>query len=213
MALRSRVAVPPPGAASGGAPSAAALGQPCGALGRAVARAFRQPKPEILALGPLCGESVVYLAGRGARVHVDDVELPAPIVPRRPGEAPAEVAPVSIDLPSGLFDLVLAWELFDFVPPERLAEFASEIVRVMRVGGQILLFAHQKPPSEHAVVPRYRLLADDLIVREEPAGPSRPRYVHPNREIERALAGLAVQGIQLQRNQLREILAAKAGVG
>jgi hypothetical protein len=37
--------------------------------------------------------------------------------------------------------------------------------------------------------------------------------VHPNREIERAIAGLAVQNIHLQRNQMREILASKAGVG
>jgi hypothetical protein len=62
-------------------------------------------------------------------------------------------------------------------------------------------------------MPRYRVLADDLIVREEPSGVPRRRYTHANRDLERALAGLAVQGIQLQRNQLREIVAAKVGVG
>lgn len=199
--------------AAAGASTPAASGQPCGGLGRAVARAFREGKPQILALGPLCGESVVYLAGRGARVHVDEVEIPSPIPSRQPGEPAPAVAPVAFDLPSGLCDLVLAWEILDFVPPERLQEFGAEIARVMRVGGQLLLFAHQKPPSEQAVVPRYRLLADDLIVREEPASPPRRRYVHPNRELERALAGLSIQGIQLQRNQLREILASKVGVG
>ena len=191
----------------------AAAGQPCGGLGRALARAFRDGKPQILVLGPLCGESVVYLAARGARVHVDEVELPEPISDRQPGEPAAALRPVKLDHPSGAFDLVLAWEMLDFVPPERLHEFGAEIVRVLRVGGQLVVFAHQKPPSERAVLPRYRLLADDLIVREEPGTPAIRRYVHPNREFERAIAGLSVQGIHLQRSQMREILASKAGVG
>jgi hypothetical protein len=211
VALRPHVAEP--GAQPAAAGASAASAQPCGGLGRAVARAFRQDKPQILHIGPLCGESVVYLAGRGAKVHVDEIDVPAPIPERKPGESAAAVAPFHIDLPSGLFDLVLAWEFFDFVPPDRLQEFGAEVARVIRVGGQLLVFAHQKPPADHAVIPRYRVLADDLIVREEPAGPARRRYTHANRDLERALAGLSVQGIQLQRNQLREILASKAGVG
>jgi len=195
------------------APPVAAAGQPCGGLGRAVARAFRDGRPEILVLGPLCGESVVFLAGRGARVHVDEVELPEPIPKRQPGEPVPQLHPFQLEQPSGAFDLLLAWELFDFVPPDRLHEFGAEIVRLLRVGGQLVVFAHQKPPADRAVVPRYRVLADDMIVREEPAAPSIPRYTHPNREIERAIAGLSVQNIHLQRSQMREILALKAGVG
>ncbi len=191
----------------------AAAGQPCGGLGRAVARALREGKPEILVLGPLCGESVVFLAGRGARVHVDELELPQPNPKRQPGDPVPTLRPVKLDHPSGSFDLVLAWETFDFVPPDRLHEFGAEIVRVIKVGGQLIVFAHQKPPSDRAVLPRYRVLADDMIVREEPATPKLPRYTHPNREIERAIAGLSVQSIHLQRNQMREILASKAGVG
>jgi len=211
VALRPRVAEPGAQPAADG-PSAASA-QPCGGLGRAVARAFRQGKPQILHIGPLCGESVVYFAGRGAKVHVDQIELPEPIPTRKPGEPAVTVEPFVIDLPSDLCDLVLAWEFLDFVPPERLQEAGAEIARVMRVGGQLLVFAHQKPPAEAVVIPRYRVLADDLVVREEPSGVARRRYTHANRDLERALAGLAVQGIQLQRNQLREIVAAKVGVG
>ena len=197
---------------SSAAPVAAA-GQPCGGLGRALARAFREGKPQILVLGPLCGESVVFLAGRGARVHVDQVDIPEPIPKKQPGEPPPAITPFKIGHPSGAFDLILAWEMLDFVPPDRLHEFGAEIVRLIRGGGQIVLFAHQKPPSDRAVLPRYRVLADDMVVREEPAAPAIPRYTHPNREIERAIAGLSVQNIHLQRNQMREILALKVGVG
>ncbi|HZN54710.1 MAG TPA: class I SAM-dependent methyltransferase [Candidatus Polarisedimenticolaceae bacterium] len=213
MAFRSRPPEPGPRPAAGGASPQASAGHPCGALGRAVARAFRGGKPEILILGPLCGESVVYLAGRGARVHVDPVDIPEPIPPRAQGETPPAAKPFALDHGTAAYDLVLAWEMLDFVPPDRLVEVGAEIVRVLRVGGQLFVFAHQKPPEDQAVPPRYRLLADDLIVREDSPGTPRRRYVHPNRDIERALAGLAVQGIQLQRNQMREILASKAGVG
>ncbi len=189
------------------------MGQPCGGLGRAIARAFRDGKPQVLVFGPLCGESVVFLAGRGARVHVDEIEVPEPIPRRQPGDPAPVIKPFKIDFPAGSFDLVLAWEIFDFVPPERLQEFGAELVRVLRVGGQLIAFAHQKPPSDHMVIPRYRLLADDMIVREEPQANPRRRYVHPNREFERAIAGLSVQNIHLQRNQMREFLALKVGVG
>ena len=191
----------------------AAAGQPCGGLGRAVARVFREGKPQVLYLGPLCGDSVVFLAGRGARVHVDQVELPQPIPKRQPGEMAVPVEPFRLDHPTGSIDLLLAWEMMDFVPPDRLQEFGAELVRLLRIGGQLVLFAHLKPPSDHGILPRYRLLADDMVVREEPATPPIPRYVHSNLYIERAIAGLSVQNIHLQRNQMREILASKAGVG
>lgn len=192
---------------------AASPPQPCGSLARVLARVYRESKPEVLDLGPLCGDRAVYLAGRGARVHVEDPEIPEPLPARRPGEVAPPVVPVRLDQPDAKFHLVLAWEFLDFVPPDRLQEFGAELKRVLRDGGWLFLFAHQKPPAEAEPVPRYKLLSDDLIVRDIPSGPARRRWSHPNREIERALAGLAVQGIQLQRSQLREIVVLKPGVG
>jgi hypothetical protein len=174
---------------------------------------FRDSKPEILDLGPLCGETVVYLAGRGARVHVEGFEPPEPLAPKRPGETPAAPIPLRLDQPDGKFNLVLAWELPDFVPPDRLPEFGAELRRVLKDQGTLLLFSQSKPTSASECPARYRLLADDMIAREVPAERTHPRYTHPTREIERALKGFAVQGIQLQRNQMREIFAIKAGVG
>lgn len=178
-----------------------------------LARVFRRDKPEILDLGPLCGDSVVYLAGRGARVHVEDFQVPDPIPARKPGEPPAEIEPVRLDQPDDRFDLVLVWETFDFVPPERLVELGAEIRRVVRDGGTVVIFSSQKPGTERENLPRYRVLADDLIAREPRGGTAVRRYAHPTREIERAISGLAVQGIHLQRNQMREIVAVKPGIG
>jgi len=178
-----------------------------------LARAFREPKAEILDLGPLCGESAVYLASRGARVTVEDFDPPPPTPPRQPGEILVDKPPLRFDHPDEKFHLVLTWELTDFVPPDRLGDYGAELLRVTKDGGWIFLLSHAKPASSLEPLTRYRVLADDLIVREVCPFPPRPRYVHPNRDIERALAGFSVQGIHLQRSQMREIIALKAGVG
>lgn len=214
MAFRSRAPEAPTASGAASAPAAPpAGGQPCGTLARVLARTFREAKPEILDLGPLCGESAVYFAGRGSRFRVENFEPPEPTPPRTPGEAPPAVEPLRLECDDGRFDLVLAWETFDFVPPDRLHELGQEVRRVLRDGGQVFLFCHQKPASEAEIPPRYRMIADDLIVREPSLGRTRRRWAHPTREIERALAGLSVQGIHLQRSQMREIVAVKAGVG
>ncbi len=191
----------------------ASFGQPCGSLARLLARVFRQPKPEILHLGPLCGDSVVYLAGRGARVHVEEVEPPPPLPQRKPGEALELPPPFVLEQPDQSFDLVLVWELADFVPPDRLGELGAEVHRVLHEAGWVFLTSFATKPCEQEPLPRYRLMADDLIVRLPGHGPAHRRFAHQNRDIERALGGLSVQGIQLQRNQLREISALKLTVG
>jgi hypothetical protein len=61
--------------------------------------------------------------------------------------------------------------------------------------------AESEPPS------RYRLLADDMIVREATDLPPRRRWVHATRDIERALAGFSIQSLHLQRTQMREFVA------
>jgi hypothetical protein len=193
-------------------PSAAGA-QSCVSLRHALERILQKDKPEILDLGPLCGDTVIYLAGRGARVCVEEFEPPPPLPQAEAGRAPEEIAvePVRIDQPSGRFDLVLAWERLDFVPPDRLSEFGAELARVLADPGWLLLFSvGGGAGAERDEVPcRYRLLADDRLVREPAPAPRRRRWTYPTRDIERALGPLSIHGIQLQRNQIREFLAWK----
>ena len=178
-------------------------------------RAFRKSKPEILDLGPICGHTVVYLADRGARVSVDEFDPPPPTPTQEPGEDEIVVEPIRIEQPDGRFDLVLAWEQCDFVEPQRLPEFGAELRRVLGAGGCLLLFSRNATGREtgrSSEVPcRYRLVSDAQAVREEAERPQRPRWIHPTREIERALAPLSIEGIHLQRNQIREFSAVKSG--
>jgi len=181
-------------------------------LSKVLEKTFRIERPAILDLGPFCGETVVQLASRGARVQVEPFVPPPPTPPREPGKPREEpLVPLTIDQPDGKFDLVLVWEQIDFVPPDRLAEFGAELHRVLRDGGFLLAFSLAKKVEGRPMPARYRLAADGKVAREFPDRARRRRWVHPNREIERSLVGMSMQGIHLQRNQMREFFAVRKG--
>jgi SAM-dependent methyltransferase len=190
--------------------------QACPGLAHALKRILTKAKPEVLDLGQFSRSAAVYLAQRGARVHVENFEPPAPSPRRRKasGEKSARAIkkPLVIPQPDRKFDLVLAWEHGDFVPPDRLQEFAAEVARVLLPGGWLLMFSQDNPGAadDGGSPPAcYRLTADDRLVRTATPAPARRRWAHPNRAIERALAPMSVQSIHLQRNRIREFLVRK----
>jgi hypothetical protein len=196
-----------------GAVDSAPGAQTCSSLRRVLERILKLEKPEILDLGPLCGASAVYLASRGARVSVEEFQPPPPTPPRDPAvssdKQPPKL-PIKIEQDAGRFDLVLVGEQFDFVPPDRISDFGAELRRLLAGGGYVLLFARNSDAKGDPAARRpgrFRIIADDRLLHEDSGGSNRKRWVHPTREIERALAPLLIQGIHLQRNQLREFLA------
>jgi SAM-dependent methyltransferase len=186
-------------------------------MARALKRILsKKEQPEVLDLGQFSRSAAVFLAQRGARVYVEDFEPPPPSPKRKKPNgdkgSPVLKKPLVIPQPDRKFDLVLAWEHGDFVPPERLKDFGAELARVLAPGGLLLMYAQDNPGagSDHTDPPAcYRLLADDRFVRTATAAPARRRWTHPNRAIERALAPLSVQCIHLQRNRIREFLVRK----
>ncbi len=193
--------------------------QKCPGLGKILDKLARLDKPEILDLGTFCGDTAVFLAGRGARVSVEEFVPPPPLPEAPPGKKLSgsgskdrdkrieKPPPLRLEQPDGKFHLVLVWELCDFISSSRLPEFGGELRRVLVEGGWVLLFSASGPLEEsHATrrPPRYRVVDNNQVVRESSQGPSHKRYSHNPRDIERALAPLVCQGIHLQRNQLRE---------
>jgi SAM-dependent methyltransferase len=194
----------------------ASIEEACPGIARVLARLFGSDrKPEVLDLGQASGSPALYLADRGARVHVENFEPPASTAEKKKAtddEIPPR-PPLRIGQPDAKFDLVLAWEHGDFIPPERLDEFTAELRRVLAPGGWVVLFAQDRQLREDGVrsdrASSYRLASDDRIVREPQRGPARPRWTYPNRRIEKALAPLAVQGIHLHGDRVREVVAQK----
>lgn len=182
-------------------------------LRRVLERLFRDDKIAVLDLGPMCGSSVVDLAGRGARVSVVAFAPPEPIPKAEPGKPAPEPAPYRIDHPDATFDLVLLWERVDFVSPDRLVDFGREIARVLKVGGWILALSSSRKEPTRSAPRRVRIVGDDRVALEPSDERQRPRWAHPNRNLERALDGISIQGIHLHRDGLRELVGVKGGGG
>jgi len=184
----------------------------CPSLAKALKRISTLAKPQIIDLGPLCGSTAVFLANRGARVCVEDFRPPPPLPKKNKyddGDPPV-VEPFRIDQPSGEFDLVLGWEAVDFTPPDRLEEVVGEMKRLLRENGQILMLSRNATGARKPVqdIPgRFRVVAEDRLAREPAGSETSTRWVHLTRELERVLKPLSIQGIHLQRDQTREILA------
>lgn len=194
------------------AASGAADVRSCPSLAKALKRISTRVKPQILDLGPLCGSTAVFLANRGARVCVEGFKPPPPLPKKIKGDdaEPVAVERFCIDQPTDEFDLVLGWEAIDFTPPDRLEEVVGEMKRVLRENGLILMLSRNSTGSRKPVrdVPgRFRVVAEDRLSREPAGAETSTRWVHLTREIERVLKPLSVQGIHLQRDQTREILA------
>ena len=184
----------------------------CPSLAKALKRVSSLDKPQILDLGPLCGSTAVFLANLGARVCVEDFLAPPPLpkLDKDQRDGVVEVAPFKIDQPSDGFDLVLAWEAFDFTPPDRLEEVAAELTRLVRPKGLVFLLSRNATGARKTTQDapaRFRTVAEDRLRREPSGAAAQTRWVHLTREIERVLKPLAVLGIHLQRDQTREILA------
>ena len=184
----------------------------CPSLAKALKRISNLAKPQILDLGPLCGATAVFLANHGARVCVEDFQPPPPHPKKSPdddGDPPA-VEPFRIDQPSDEFDLLLGWEAIDFTPPDRLEEVVAEMKRLVRENGLIFLLSRSASRVRKTVqdIPgRFRVEAEDRLSREPAGSKTSTRWGHLTREIERVLKPFSVQGIHLQRDQTREILA------
>ena len=118
---------------------------------------------------------------------------------------------IYVDHPDGEFDLILAWEWWDFVPKERAAEFGVELRRLLKDGGRLLLFSlnDSQPKGVASPLHRYRVVDEEQVFRTIVADSSRPRWFYPTREIERLLAPMSIQALHLHRNQMREFLANK----
>jgi hypothetical protein len=164
-----------------------------------VARGYR---PEVLDLGVLSGPTVAALLEMGARVHVHDVMTPLSRVPA--GVAP-DVESLFKELkvlPESL-DVVLAWELMDFLPMPEARQAAQRLARWLKPKGLILAVFHTAAASE---VHRFKLLAGDRVLME-PAGPLPEACpARTNNEALSLFTGFTLLHSALTRTQIREVL-------
>ncbi len=189
-------------------------GHNCPTLKKALDGLAKVEHPRILDLGPMCGDTIVFLAAYGGgHVSVEDIELPEPCSEEGAESASTEAPePFRLGHADESFDLVLAWEHLDHVSPDRVEEFAAELRRILRPGGQLLVFSSNRSVSDDDAtdrICRYRIVAEDRISREPTTDPEVRRWHYTNRRMEQLLEPLTLRSLHLQRTQMREYLAVK----
>jgi hypothetical protein len=162
----------------------------------------------VLDLGPASGANVAFFSRRPCTLHIADLyrALRSDLgLPRDATELDAALAP---QLPEGPFDLVLAWDLFDYFDRaqlEVLGRHLAERCRPSALVFAIVSYLHQIPDRPH----RFEILDEERLVYGDASGLSRPAPGYREPDLMRLLPGFEVEASYLLRHGVQEYVLAR----
>jgi len=125
-----------------------------------------------------------------------------------PGDPPPRLQ-TSFPYPDETFDVVIAWDLFNFYDPASARMIASETRRILKPGGFVLAYFHARQAAGPDAPRRFRIVDEHHVIAESGAAAPQARYVYQNRDIEKMFTGLAIVELYFLKNSLRELLMEK----
>ncbi len=159
-------------------------------------------RQRVLDLGPASGENVAFFADRACTLHVEDLYTTLrDRIAAGPGRA-EELLPIPEET---RFDVVLTWDLFNYVDAEELADLASRLARLCRPGA--LLYAMIGYLAEIPDRPtRYRLINSSTLLYDPPSTLTSASKRYSTRDLSQALRGFRLATSFLLRNGYQEFL-------
>jgi hypothetical protein len=161
----------------------------------------------ILDLGPALEENVRFWSQFSCRLHIHDFyhsyrERKAAVVP----EEKSEEATFSALLPFGdetVFDIILAWDIFNYFDLRELKALIQRLSRWCRPGTRLFALISSLPNI--SVSPTiFRILNREQMIYEIPTQDTRPCPRHQPRDIARLMAGFTVSSSFLLRQGIQE---------
>jgi len=172
-------------------------------------RLRRQPWSRVLDLGPAVGANVEFLAQFQCRLHIADLyhslrerfERTSTDTTSPATRLTAELPPVDHEP----FDLILAWDLLNYLDPEEIRVIGEHLARICHRDGVVFLMistARQIPnlPCRYSIVGDGMLRYDCKSASQRSA----PGYKEP--DLERLLPAFEVETSYLLRNGYQEYL-------
>ena len=168
----------------------------------------------VLDLGPAVGGNVGFLAGLSCRVHIADLQQSLfPAGEARPaisGEAFRSL--LDNDLPSGEgFDVVLAWDLLDYLEESRIRILSGHLARLCPAGSLLLVLV-----STRREIPdrpnRFEIVDSDHLDYELETSLLRPGPQYKEPVLHRCLPEFEVESTFLLRNGTQEYLFARRSI-
>ena len=164
--------------------------------------------PSLLDLGMAVGPNLDFLAAYSCRVRIADLYRSIhaePVASREPEAFPALVAPL-LPLEQGeRFDVILAWDVFNYLRPDQTAALMTWLASACTP--RTIVFALISTLRQIPRAPlRYRILDDQHLAWDGPSAATRPspRFTQP--ELRRMTPGFRVKSSYFLRSGVQEYL-------
>jgi hypothetical protein len=173
----------------------------------------RRGRLHVLDLGPALGGNVEFLARFGCKLYIEDLYGALAAHGGRPsgdrdrnGAAAerlfAELLPFP---PDTRFDVVLAWDLFNYLERREVGALARYLASFCRPGA--LLFALVSILKQIPAQPiRFRILDSERLAYEQRSAASRPCPRYASGELDELLRGFRLDRSYLLRHGIQEYL-------
>lgn len=165
-------------------------------------------RPSVLDLGVATSENLAFLCSLGARLSIAD--LYRSLLPLREQlEAAEDPRTLFDDLvpgdPSWPYDVVLAWDVLNYLKPEEIAWLATSVGRRSKPGAVMLAFIASS--GEIPVRPAtYHIVDGETLSVGAPAPRKRPAPRYPEPLLLRLMPGVSVESRFQLRNETVEYL-------
>lgn len=174
----------------------------------------------VLDLGSTSANNIRFLTAKGHKNYSEDL-LQASLDPDIHVKNPAgESVPddkkfleENLTYQNGLFDVVLCWNLPDYMEESLVKPTIDRLWSVMKPGGLLLVFFHTRDAGPDAPCYRFHITGTDMLEMQEvqlsaKGGKQNPRLqrVFNNRNIENLFRDFASIKFFLARDAIREVL-------
>jgi 2-polyprenyl-3-methyl-5-hydroxy-6-metoxy-1,4-benzoquinol methylase len=192
--------------------TAASRIEPSHVLPRLARRLSGLPHPRVLDMGSVVGGNLQFFIDLGCKVTADDLLKPVEVL--RAGTGPSGIdwknpATNRLDHSDSSFDSVIAWDIFDFLPPAEAKKFARDLHRVVKPGGIVLAYFTSRETERREPHRRYRIQAQDKIEWIPVSTARTLRHVYQNRDIQLMFEGFRTHTAFVLQNGTRELLLEK----
>ena len=170
-----------------------------------------ESRPVVLDLGPPVAGNIKFLSALSCRVRVADLVRALssePVENRRPEAMGALYARLLPLAPDERFDVLLAWDAFDYLRPDQVASLMARLTPALSPDAVALVLASMRPqipatPLRHLILDRENLAGEGS---PEPVRAC-PRHTQP--ALARMMPGFRVRRCFLLRNGVKEYLLAR----
>jgi len=174
-------------------------------LAAAISALPRDRPARVLDLGAVNGANVQFFAERGARLWIADLVRVVGAEEDQEDALRAALPPLAEDDP---FDLILAWDVLNYLERDRVERLSSRLATLCRPGAALL--AIMVNASEMSGSPlRYTIRSADSVRFGTTEASRRPAPQWPPAVVERCLQGFEVKHSFVLRSGVQEYLATR----